>query len=106
MTNPTDLIDRYFRLAPEVDTDAYFAQFADDVAVEDEGHDYHGIDAVRAWRGEVPPVSYAVGDVASRDGVHVVRAEIAGDFPGSPVTLAFGFTFTDEGLIKTLTIRP
>jgi hypothetical protein len=106
MTNPSELINRYFQLAPQVDTDAYFAQFAVDATVEDEGHEHHGIDAIRAWRGEVPPVSYAVRDMAPSDGGHVARAEIAGDFPGSPVTLAFGFTFTDDGHVQTLTIRP
>jgi hypothetical protein len=106
MTNPADLINRYFRLAPEADTDAYFALFEDDATVEDEGHEYHGVDAIRAWRSEVPTVSYAVGDVESRDGEHIAHAEIAGDFPGSPVTLAFRFAFTDDGYIQTLTIRP
>jgi hypothetical protein len=106
MTIPTELVERYFRAAPGVDTDAYFALFADDATVEDEGHEYRGIDAIRAWRGEVPRVSYTVGDVAPRDGAYVAHAEIAGDFPGSPVTLAFLFTFTDDGHVKTLRIRP
>ena len=30
----------------------------------------------------------------------------AGDFPGSPVQLTFGFVFTDDGHIAALTIRP
>jgi hypothetical protein len=106
MTNPTELVEEYFRVAPEVDTAAYFAQFVDDATVEDEGHEYRGIDAIRAWRGEVPPVSYAVGGVTSSGGEYVAHAEITGEFPGSPVTLAFRFTFTGDGLVQTLTIRP
>jgi hypothetical protein len=104
MTNPTELVDRYFRLAPGSDADAYLAQFADDAIAEDEGHEYHGLAAIRAWRAEVPPVSYVVGDVAAIDGGHVAHAEIAGDFPGSPVTLAFRFTFGDDGQIQRLAI--
>jgi hypothetical protein len=104
MKNPTELIDRYFRLARGVDTDAYLAQFADDAIAEDEGHEHHGLAAIRAWRAEVPPVSYTVDDVAAIDGEHVAHAEIAGDFPGSPVTLAFRFVFSHDGRIQRLAI--
>jgi hypothetical protein len=106
MTDPTELVERYFVLSPQADKGPYFAQFADDATVEDEGHEYRGIDAIRAWRGEVPPVTYSVGDVTSNGGEHLAHAEIAGDFPGSPVTLAFQFTFTGDGRVQTLTIRP
>lgn len=105
LADPTELVDRYFRLAPQRDSGAYLAQFAPDAIAEDEGHEYHGIEAIRAWRSEVPVVSYTVGEVAVADGEHVARAEIVGDFPGSPVTLTFGFTFTDDGHIKALAIR-
>jgi hypothetical protein len=37
MNDGKELIDRYFDLAPRPDADAYFAQFADDAVVEDEG---------------------------------------------------------------------
>jgi hypothetical protein len=99
------LIDRYFHLAPLSDTDAYFAQFDADATVEDEGHDHQGLDAIRAWRSEVPVVSYEVRDIQSGDGKHVARAEIAGDFPGSPVELDFHFTLAADGRIKSLAIR-
>jgi hypothetical protein len=99
------VIDRYFELAPLSDTDAYFAQFAADATVEDEGHEHHGVDAIRAWRSEVPTVSYEVRGIKGDDGKHVARALIAGDFPGSPVELDFHFTFTDDGLIQSLRIR-
>ena len=36
---------------------------------------------------------------------HRATAEIAGDFPGTPVTLTFGFAFRGEK-IRRLTIRP
>lgn len=106
MTNPNDLVDRYFRLAPDADTDAYFAQFVPDAIAVDEGHEYRGLDAIRAWRREVPTVSYTVGELTPRGDEHVAHAEIAGDFPGSPVTLAFGFTFTGDGRIQRLVIEP
>ena len=99
------LINRYFDLAPLSDTDAYFALFDADAIVEDEGHEHHGLDAIRAWRSEVPMVSYEVRDIRSDDGKHVARAQIAGDFPGSPVELDFYFTFTADERIKFLAIR-
>jgi ketosteroid isomerase-like protein len=105
VTDSTDLVDDYFRLARQADTDAYFAQFTQDAVAEDEGHEYHGIDAIRAWRQTVPLVTYIVHDVVFRDGEHVVHADITGDFPGSPVTLAFHFTFTGDGHIHALAIR-
>jgi hypothetical protein len=101
----TDQVERYFVLAADPDLDAYFAQFADDAVAEDEGNLYRGIDAIRAWRTTVPDVSYRVVSIEPADDGQVAVAEIAGDFPGSPVSLAFGFTFRDEK-IQTLTIRP
>jgi hypothetical protein len=98
-------IDRYFHLAPLSDTDAYFAQFDADATVEDEGLEHHGVDAIRAWRSEVPTVSYEVRDIRSAGRQHVARAEIAGDFPGSPVELDFHFTFTADERIEFLAIR-
>jgi|SRR5882724_9243951 len=105
MTSPQVLIDRYFKLALQAD-DAYFAQFADDAVVEDEGHTHHGATAIRAWRTSVPPVTYTVRDVTSAGTGHDVDAEVAGDFPGSPVTLHFHFEFTAGDQIAVLTIRP
>lgn len=99
------VIERYFDLAADPDLEAYAGQFTDDVVVEDEGRTHTGIDAVRTWHTSVPPVTYAVRDVApTADGYRAV-VEIAGDFPGSPVDLAFAFVL-DDGRIRRLTIRP
>lgn len=101
-----DVIAQYFVLAADPDLEKYFAQFTDDVVVEDEGRRHEGIDAVRAWRTSVPPVTYDVRAVETTDDGHRAVADIAGDFPGSPVALAFGFTLDDTGRIRALTIRP
>jgi hypothetical protein len=63
MTDAKELIDRYFNLAPQPDADAYFAQFAGDAVVEDDGHAHRGIAAIRAWRSKVPRVAYIIHDV-------------------------------------------
>ncbi len=104
-TTEHHLAERYFALAAGSDTDAYVALFDDDAVVEDDGHRYRGTGAIRDWRTSVPAVTYRVRAVRPRgDGVRAVT-EIAGDFPGSPVTLAFEFA-TAGGRIRALTIRP
>lgn len=107
MTSPSERIARYFVLAARPDAESYFAQFAPDVVVEDDGRTHVGIDAVRSWRRSVPGVSYAVrGVVPDGDGGHLACADISGDFPGSPVLLDFAFTFGDDGRITRLVIAP
>jgi hypothetical protein len=101
-----ELIHRYFDLAVQPDLEAYFAQFTADVLVEDEGRERRGLAAVRQWRTEVPPVKYMVENVTANGAGHDARVEIAGDFPGSPVSLTFHFEFTEDGHIAVLTIRP
>jgi hypothetical protein len=100
------LLRRYFELAAHPDTPAYFAQFAADAKVEDEGKVHHGIDAIRAWRAEVPLVSYTVHSLQPAAGSCAATVEIAGAFPGSPVTLTFSFKFAPDNRITGLTIRP
>jgi hypothetical protein len=97
---------RYFELAAQPDAEEYFAQFADDATVEDEGKEHHGLDAIRAWRAEVPLVSYTVHAVQPAEGGCRAAVDIAGDFPGSPVRLTFHFEFDALDRITTLTIRP
>ena len=106
MSSARELIDRYFDLAPQADSDAYFAQFTDDAIVEDEDQTYRGIAAIRVWRTKVPRVAYSIHDVKPASTGHDAAVDIAGDFPGSPVTLTFRFQFAANGRITALTIRP
>jgi hypothetical protein len=96
---------KYFELATQPDTDAYFAQFTDDATVEDEGQERHGIAEIRAWRTEVPRVRYDVKSIERDDRIADASVEISGDFPGSPATLAFHFEYAEDGQIKVLRIR-
>jgi hypothetical protein len=100
MTEP--LIRRYFELAAQQDTDEYFAQFAADATVIDDGHRHDGIDAIRTWRREVPLVTYTPHDIVATQ----AKADIAGDLPGSPVQLSFEFGFDARDRITSLTIAP
>jgi hypothetical protein len=108
MAAPVDvpeIIERYFRVAVDPDRERYFAIFADDAIVEDEGQEHHGIEAIRAWRASVPNVVYTLTDLRPIDGTTVATAEISGDFPGSPVTLRFWFEDYDDEQVRILRIR-
>src|SRR5260370_2683248 len=104
MSNARELIDRYFDLAQRPDAGAYFAQFADDAIVEDEGQAHRGIAAIRVWRTKVPRVAYTVHDVTPAGTGHDAAVDIPGDFPGTPVRLTFRFQFPPHGHITSPTI--
>jgi hypothetical protein len=106
MTDTAPLIHRYFHLASQADTQSYFAQFTEDATVEDEGVQRKGIDAIRAWRTEVPRVAYTVHDIVNAARGQDAHVDIAGDFPGSPVRLTFHFEFTANDHIAALNIHP
>lgn len=55
---------------------------------------------------EVPRVAYTVHDVKSTGTGHDAAVDIAGDFPGGPVSLTFHFQFAANGRIIALTVRP
>ncbi|HWN29498.1 MAG TPA: hypothetical protein VNP37_21205 [Actinomycetospora sp.] len=101
--DPIELVDRYFALAARDDVEAYVAQFRDDAVVVDDGRERHDL---RAWRRDVPDVTHTVEDVRPREDGADADVLLAGDFPGSPVRLAFGFGFDADGRITALTIRP
>ncbi|MBY8848787.1 nuclear transport factor 2 family protein [Saccharothrix longispora] len=102
-----DVVRRYFESAARPDRDEYFALFAPDAEVHDEGRSHRGPAAIRAWRAEVPLVRYEVtGAERTAEGL-VVTATISGDFPGSPVAgLRFRFEDFDDGAIRRLRIAP
>ncbi|MDH6463611.1 ketosteroid isomerase-like protein [Micromonospora sp. A200] len=107
MTDSPEIIRRYFALAGQPDRDAYFALFADDAVIEDEGREHRGIEAIRAWRRATPLVSYEITDVEDTSAGTVVTATISGDFPGSPVAgLRFRFAEYDDRQIRRLRIAP
>ena len=77
--------------------------FADDALVHDEGRDYRGLDAIRAWKKEtltkykyvIEPLDTSVtGDTVK------LRARLTGDFPGSPADLDFTFMLANDKIIS------
>jgi hypothetical protein len=73
--------------------------FSIDAVVHDEGRTYIGPTAIAAWwqaaqqkyRPRITPLSAVEAEGKTR-----VTAEVAGDFPNSPVTLHFTFTVGNE----------
>jgi hypothetical protein len=84
----------------------FWYQFAGDATVEGDGKEHHGIEAIRAWRSEVPRVTYPVHEVRRNDGGYDAATDIADGFAGSPVRFTFHFEFTANDRIHLLTIRP
>ena len=102
-----EIVRRYFDLAAQPDSEAYFALFAEDATVEDEGTVYHGLAAIRAWRASVPLVQYTITNVDQTPDALVVTTIISGDFPGSPVAdLKYRFEDHDDHHLRVLRIRP
>jgi hypothetical protein len=100
-------IAAYFSASPDADIATLQEIFAPGAHVHDESHDYHGVDAIRAWRVDTyakTPFTAHPLEMADRDGTIVVAVEVAGAFPGSPVMLAHSFTLAD-GRIASLDIR-
>ena len=100
-------IASYFAAEKAEDAIALARCFTDDGVVRDEGGTFTGRTAIERWNADarakyhhtVVPLS-----VIENDGVIVVLARVAGDFPGSPVELRHAFKL-DGGQIASLAIR-
>ncbi|WP_439519332.1 nuclear transport factor 2 family protein [Hydrogenophaga sp.] len=103
--NLPDPIAAYFaadQQHPELLARCFTAQ----ASVKDEGHTHVGREAIQAWKtGASRKYSYTTQPCAHShdDGVHKVRSQVAGNFPGSPVNLEYRFRL-ERGLIASLEI--
>ncbi len=101
------VIDRYFIVAAERDTDAFMALFTDDADVVDEGLRHRGSDAIRLWRdGVASPHDYTTtitSTVVLGDHGHRINTRLDGNVPGGSADVAYRFT-TDEDHITRLQI--
>ena len=89
------------------DTERLVSAFTADAVVRDEEHDYHGVDAIKAWKQDAETKYQYVMDPldASVDGQTVrLRARLTGNFPGSPVDVDYTFTLAGDK-ITSLEIR-
>ena len=90
---PPDLpkpIAEYFSADHARDAHAVARCFADDGVVHDEGGTFRGTGAIRDWSAATREKYHHTVEPLSaieRDGATIVSGRVAGDFPGSPVTL-------------------
>lgn len=98
----------YIHASNAHDPDGVAACFSGDAVVRDENALHHGRAAIRAWT-HAADLKYAaamapLACTPTAAGC-LVRAEVAGNFPGSPVQLDFAFTL--EGAhITALEVTP
>jgi hypothetical protein len=87
------------QLVSAQDMEMFALCFTDDALVHDEGRDYKGLDAIKAWKKETQTkYKYVIEPLdASVNGNTVkLRARLTGDFPGSPVDLDFTFMLAND----------
>ena len=104
----SETIEGYFVADALPDPDSVAAWFSPNAEVHDEGRTYCGAEAIRPWRVEGKAKTGSIVEPLTETQVKgrtVVSAKVAGNFPGSPVTLSYAFTIVND-LIVDLDIRP
>ena len=100
-------LEGYFAATNGHDVDGMIAAFAGDAVVKDEGHEHRGVSAIRGWMNEtIRKYNFRAEPTSA---VHAnnetaVTVTVAGNFPGSPITLTYSFTLAGEKIAR-LTIR-
>ena len=101
-------IARFIDASNARDLEAAVDCFGEDAFVEDEGRTHRGIAGVRAWKQATEErFRYTIEPTGleERDGHALLRAILAGNFPGSPVELTYDFRVVDDA-IESLRIHP
>src|SRR5882672_2132831 len=102
-----DPIARYVQIANSGTAEAVPECFAPDAIVRDEGQTYEGVAAIKNWMAATKKKyghTVAPLELAERGGQSVLKARLAGSFPGSPITVDFSFVLAG-GKIRSLEIR-
>ena len=100
-------IAAYFT-ADKSDSKAVSQCFNETAVVQDEGHIYHGLAAIKQWKAEASTRYQYTSEPCAceyRDGKFVVTSRLTGNFPGSPVNLRFFFGLEGDK-IASLEIIP
>ena len=100
-------IEHYVRIANSGALETVPECFAPDAIVRDEGQTYEGVAAIKSWmaatkkkyRHTITPL-----ELTERDDQSVLEAQLAGSFPGSPITVSFSFVLAGDK-IRSLEIR-
>lgn len=96
-------IQAYFTADTNEDVPALTETFAPDAVVRDEGGSHAGRAAIAAWwRAAKDKYRYVAAplDADAQGDTIRVRAQVTGDFPGSPAILTFAFRLTDRAIAE------
>lgn len=77
--------------------------FTADAIVSDEAHTHRGVTAIKEWKREAKrKTGYSVRPmrVEQQAGRTLVSATLAGNFPGSPVTVTYAFTLAQNRVAR------
>lgn len=99
-------VTQYLAAANRHDAEAAAACFTIDATVHDENHEHVGRDAVRQWVEETSrkyQPAFTLMRTAVRGDEVSLAVAVAGQFPGSPVTLDYELRL-EGGKIAALTI--
>lgn len=97
-------IAAYF--AAEHNPDALAHCFTAQAVMKDDGHSYTGVNAIKAFMAAASAKYRATSvpfAIEREDGFQLVRANVTGNFPGSPIILCYRFRL-ERGLIASLEI--
>lgn len=108
MINLPKAVAQYVEAANAKDAQGVAAVFLPDATVHDEGRLRRGRDEIAAWADETGHkygMTIAPHSIEGTDGRRTMHAEVSGNFPGSPTTLAFHFELQADA-IAALEIKP
>ena len=98
-------IAHYFAAQQSRDLDAQTECFTDDAFVHDEGRDYRGRSAIRAWKEAVQQKFFYEAEprrLSETGNVVSVDVHLTGNFPGSPVDLVHTFALSGDKISSLL----
>jgi ketosteroid isomerase-like protein len=93
------VVTTYIQATNSRDTDLLLATLTPDAIVTDEGHDYRGVEEIRAWKSKSNAqgkFTVEISDVTEASRETIATAQVSGDFPGSPATLHFHFALRNN----------
>ena len=99
------VIDNYIRASNAHDVKSILSCFSEDAVVRDEGETLHGKKAVEGWIAKTTEkykFQFKPLSTAEHDHEIVVRVEISGTFPGSPISLDYRFALTSDKIASLI----
>jgi hypothetical protein len=99
-----DAIDSYVRAENSGDVDALSECFVPYGTVRDDEDYYEGRPAIKAWKAKSHEHQLTPLEISTSPGNATLKAQLSGDFPGSPVTAEYHFAIVGDQ-IASLQIR-